>query len=167
MRRFLTKNEEISTDIEIGAKNLIDLDQRQSTLFKSRIALIKELAYSVCHGGDGSFDEIRHNYFNALGQSNAPFSEVEMYFDGISIYERIGLCREISKLSPKGLFIESVLGQSDPCDQSAKGKISYVKNNFTDSAYLTFSKVIKSSRCSYSDSFETVCELFITFENVR
>lgn len=158
MKRFLSDNEGIGNDIEICAKNLIALDQRQSTLFKTRAALISELAYSVCDGGNGTIDEIRRNYFAVLSQDQEPSSGSDQYFDGISIYERIGICREISRLSKKSLFAESVLGQNEPCPSSAKGRISYVKNNFTDSAYLAFSKSLKVSRCSYSDSFETICE---------
>ena len=51
-----------------------------------------------------------------------------------------------------------MLGQTEPCPERAKGRISYVKNNYTDSAYLMFSSAMRSPRCAYSDSFETICE---------
>lgn len=158
MKRFLSDSAVSGTDIETCAKNLLALDQRQETLFNTRAALIKELAYSICDGGTRTAEEIRQSYFAVLSPSAEPSSESQKYFDGISIFEKIGICREIALLSKKGLFTESVLGQNEPCPITARGRISYVKNNFTDSAYLAFSKSLQSSRCSYSDSFETICE---------
>jgi prephenate dehydratase len=158
MKRFLSDPTAVGSDIETCVKNLLALDKRQDTLFNTRISLIKELAYSICDGGTRTSEEIRQNYFAALSPSISPVSETQKYFDGISVFERIGICREISALSKKGLFTESVLGQNEPCPQSAKGRISYVKNNFTDSAYLAFSRSLQAPRCAYSDSFETICE---------
>lgn len=158
MKRALTDANVLGTDIETASKNLEALDKRQSVLFKTRMALINELAYSICKGGNASVEEIERNYFAAISSAGDPASELEKYFDGIFIQEKIGICREIARLTPTGLFTEAILGQNEPCPKSAKGRISYVKNNFTDSAYLSFSKSLKGSRCAYSDSFETICE---------
>ena len=143
------------SDISVSCENLNRLDGRQAKLFNSRSALLRELAYSICRGGEASADEIRSNYFEAFPSHDGK----EKLFDGISVIEKIEVCLEISSLMGKdNPFSRSVLGQGEICHANAREKISYVKNNFTDMAYLSFSKQLSSPRCSYSDSFETICE---------
>ena len=45
-------------DIAVSCENLNSLDSRQSTLFSSRNALIRELAYSICRGGEANAEEM-------------------------------------------------------------------------------------------------------------
>lgn len=144
-----------TSDVAISCENLNRLDKKQSRLFDSRRALLRELAYSICRGGEASADEIRNSYFGAFSSR----LDNNRYFDGLSVTERIEVCIEIASLMGKdNPFSRSVLGQGEPCNEGGREKISYVKNNFTDSAYLSFSKLLHSPRFSYSDSFETVCE---------
>ena len=153
MKRFGHSNEQ--DDLSVSCENLNRLDGRQSVLFDSRKALIRELAYSICRGGEASADEIRNNYFSVFSSDD----ERGKYFSAISAVERIELCLEIASLIGKeNPFYRSVFGPDEVCLPKAKEKISYVKNKFTDSAYLSFTKRLHSPRCSYSDSFETICE---------
>ena len=142
-------------DLSVSCENLNSLDARQSTLFSSRKALILELAYSICRGGEASAEEIRSNYFSAFTASES----MGEFFESISVTERVEVCIEIASLMGKeNPFSRFVLGQGEACPMSAREKIAYVKNNFTDSAYLSFSKLLHAPRFSYSDSFETICE---------
>jgi prephenate dehydratase len=164
MQRYST-SENNSEDLSVNIQNLIALEDRQSLLFKSRMALVRELAYTICNGGEASSDEIKEHYssvFPSENQKRAYGGPME-YFNAISIPEKIGICREISNLSTsrndfKSSFVDSVIGAADPCKPEAVGKIAYVKNNFTDLAYLAFSKLLDTPRCAYLDSFDAICE---------
>lgn len=152
MKRYRAQNER---DILTASQNLNALDVRQGRLFESRKALIKELAYSICGGGKYEEETVRENY-SLASPSNLTSNN---YFNALSIIEKIELCREIHALiDVNGGFYESVLGPAELCETRARGRIAYVKNNFTDSAYLTFSKSLSSPRCAYFDSFDSICE---------
>lgn len=158
-------SENHSKDLLVNIHNLLALEDRQSLLFKSRIALASELAYTICEGGKASPDEIKERYLSVFPSKNpkSTHSESPEYFNSISIPERIGICREIFNLSKSrndfhDAFSDAVLGIAEPCKSDAVGKIAYVKNKFTDIAYLAFSKLLTSPRCSYFDSFDAICE---------
>ncbi len=152
MKRYKAHNEK---DIITASQNLNALDAKQNRLFESRTALIRELAYSICGGGKYSEEEIRKNYLSA-SPSNSTSNN---YFKALSIIEKIEMCREINALTDvNGGFYESVLGPAELCEDRAKGRVAYVKNNFTNSAYLSFSQSLISPRCAYFDSFDTACE---------
>lgn len=153
MKRFGQSNS--TEDLSVSCENLNRLDIRQGKLFNSRTALLRELAYSICRGGRANADEIRSNYSEVF-----PFRDKSgSYFDGISVNDRIEVCLEIAALTGKeNALARTVLGQGEPCPMGAREKISYVKNNFTDLAYLSFSKHLRAPRFTYSDSFETMCE---------
>ena len=162
MKRYST-SENHSRDLTVNIQNLTALEDRQALLFKSRMALVRELAYTICEGGEASPDDIKERYLSIFPSQKQSHGELEDYFNAISIPEKIGICREIFNLSKSredfhGSFSDSVLGAADPCRPEAMGKIAYVKNNFTDIAYLAFSKSIISPRCAYFDSFDAICE---------
>lgn len=146
---------QINSDIDIVKKNLLDLDKRQSDLFEIRRALIKELSDSICLNKELTFEIVKERYRDIFSDAN--FSE--KYFDALSLADRVELCSFLSK-SPKlnRAFEEVLLGENEKCDADAIGKVAYMKNNYTDQAYLTFSKVISSPRSSYHSSFQAVCE---------
>ena len=153
MKRFGQSNG--TEDLSVSCENLNRLEIRQDKMFGSRTALLRELAYSICRGGDASADEIRSNYSKAFPSHDISGS----YFDGISANDKIEVCLEIASfLGKENSFLRAALGQGEPCPMGAREKISYVKNNFTDLAYLSFSKLLHAPRFAYSDSFETMCE---------
>ena len=148
-------------DILTTLKNLHRIDEKQGRLFESRKALLRELAFAISKGGRADADTIQNNYLSAFSTytPDKKLWEGVGFFSGISIHDQLMVCRYITELLGNSLsFAESVLGQAEPCPERAKGRISYVKNNYTDSAYLLFSSALRSPRCSYSDSFETICE---------
>lgn len=155
----LTKNL-ISEDLCINIQNLTNIDKKQKNLFKSRIALVHELAYTICKGGQATLEEIRENYLSALPvECTKEVENLEKYFNAISIAEKIELCKEISSLiDNKDVIYESILGHPENYKADATKKIAYVKNPFTDSAYLVFSGSSPEFRYAYFDSFDATCE---------
>ena len=67
--------------------------------------------------------------------SDVDFSE--KYFDALSLADRVELCSFLSK-APKlnRAFEDVLLGENEKCDADAIGKVAYMKNNYTDQAYL-------------------------------
>lgn len=167
MKRYCKNENNISYDIFTNVKNLNYLDSKQSALFESRIAMIRELAYSICKGGVASIDEVRESYLSVCPDdlteneiSESPIlHDMKKLFDSLSVIEKVYLCREIIIfIKDKSSFFEAVIGSDEGCHTNAKGKICYLKNDFADSAYTAFSKSIKLSERLHFDSFETICE---------
>ncbi len=160
MSRYKLSKSITSTDLLIDLQNLINLDKKQKSLFKSRIALSRELAYTICKGGSAGTEEIRDNYSSIFASETLKsLNSEEKYLDLLSIAEKIEVCKEISCLSKiEDTFYESLLGHPEVCKATAAKKIAYVKNNFTDSAYLSFSRSSPAFRCAYFDSFDAICE---------
>ena len=160
MNRYKLPKGVVNDDLSINVQNLNNIDKKQKTLFRSRVALVRELAHTICRGGQASLEEIRENYLSVFPLETAKGAEkTGKYFDMVSIAEKIEICREISSLiDSKDIFYESILGNPDVCKASAAKKIVYVKNHFTDSAYLAFSSYSSEFRCAHFDSFDAVCE---------
>ena len=160
MSRYKSHKTITDTDLLINLQNLNHLEKKQKSLFKSRIAFANELAYTVCKGGSASAEDIRQNYSYAFESSTLKslISE-EKHLISLLIAEKLEVCKEISRLTEtEDTFYENVLGHTEVCKANAAKKIAYVKNNFTDQAYLTFSKASNDFRCSYFDSFDAICE---------
>ena len=154
MKRFNKHDHSAHPDIIVSAENLNSIDKRQLDLFGSKAAFLRELAYSICKCSNG-VDELLEKYLQFAPGSTSkenmdahPASnEISRCFSAISIPEKVGICREIDLLTgSKYRLWQIILGESKSCSNSAKGKISYLKNNFTDEAYLTFSSSIKWKR---------------------
>ena len=163
MKRYSENKSDLSYDVLTNAKNLNYLDTKQTVLFETRLAMIRELAYSICNGGAATTDEIKENYFSVHASDDfecgSSSFEIKNFFYTLSIAEKVYLCREIiTYIAGKSSFYETVIGSAEPCPSAAKGKICYIKNNFTDSAYSFFSKSVKSSSRAFSDTFEAICE---------
>ena len=140
----------LNSDIEISRRNLADIDQSQSDLFEIRKALIKELSDSVSLNKELSFDDLKEQYQEIF--DGDVFQE--KYFASLSLADRIEFCSFLTK-APKinRLFSEVFFGENEKCNAEAIGKVAYTKNNYTDQAYLMFSKVIPSPRSSWSTCF--------------
>ncbi len=152
------KKTELSDDIKVCLDNISRLDGKQASLFASRNALIRELAFSICDGNP-SPEKLRQNYASAFNAAESAYDTAQRYFGGAATVDRANVCAAIAELMDKSNpFLRAVLGQGESCPKKALGKISYVKNNYTDSAYLVFAKQVHEPKVSYSDSFETICE---------
>lgn len=168
MKRFFNLSESFLTpDIHTSAKNLSALDTRQVVLFESRMAMIHELVYSLFKNSGSSIDDIREKYLAAspsqikpkdLGKHPLP-AILQKHFEALSILEKLCLCREINlTLESTDLFLEALFGKYEPCSDDAANKIAYVKNKFTDTAYLKFAESLGAAKFSYFTSFEMACE---------
>lgn len=51
-----------------------------------------------------------------------------------------------------------LLGQSDPLDSAARGRVIYQHNIYTDEAFLHFSRVLPTAKACYADNFDGVCK---------
>ena len=169
IKRFLTTEgiPELPENELIAAENLNMLDQRQAGLFESRMAMIRELGREIGKTENAGFDIIRDKYKASLPYDGEPsdyaFSpspeELLHYFDSISAVEKIGLCRAISDSFQNSRFLSTLLGwPDDSCKADAVGRIAYLKNAYTDNAFLRFSKVVVSPRSEYCSSFRAVCQ---------
>jgi prephenate dehydratase len=131
------------------------------------MAMIRELAYSLFSDSGTNIDEIREKYLYAspsqikpkeLGKHPLP-EILQKHFEALSILEKLCLCREIHlTLGSTDPFIEALFGKYEPCSKDAANKIAYVKNKFTDAAYLKFAESIGTAKFSYFTSFEMACE---------
>lgn len=156
----------VNNDLFISVRNLSSIDKKQKVLFKSRLALIKELAYTICGGGQATTEEIQEIYTSAFSiEGSKATKDIEKYFDMISIADKIDVLKEISNLIPENdLLYESVLGAPEAHNDCASHNIAYVKNHFTDSAYLAFSKGLSCS-CSFFNSFDSACQDVLSGES--
>lgn len=150
---MLKNSKTFSSDISISEENWRALDKRQTDLFDIRRALIKELSSGVLQ-----------NRVDALGEMKRCYDELitptaDKYSDTVSVVDKVELCRYcFSDHSVSKEFREILLGPDEKCGIDAVGKVAYVKNNYSDSAYLMFSKIVSSPGAYYCSSFGTVCE---------
>ena len=132
MKRYSENKSDLSYDVLTNAKNLNYLDTKQTVLFETRLAMIRELAYSICNGGAATTDEIKENYFSVHASDDfecgSSSFEIKNFFYTLSIAEKVYLCREIiTYIAGKSSFYETVIGSAEPCPSAAKGKICYIK----------------------------------------
>ena len=172
MKRYSYEKQEA---IEIPYRNLLSLDDRQANLFEVRSALLAELTneFRSINNDDDLLEMCRSVYDGIAPQRCKPdpstdnFENPKMisaYFDSISIVEKLQICKLLfidSKISKK--LVQTLLRSAEgeqPNDhfESSHGCIAYMKNNYTESAFLRFSKVIHNAKSINFHSFEAVCE---------
>lgn len=54
--------------------------------------------------------------------------------------------------------ISMLEGRFERFENKAEEKVAYLKNNYTNSAFLKFSKIVRSPKAIYKPSFDEVCE---------
>jgi hypothetical protein len=92
--------------------------------------------------------DARHEHL--VSQLHPHVSTLEL----ISFYQSV-----IAQTSPNApLAASDLLGQAEPIEAFARGKIAYQHSIYTDEAFLHFSRVLPTARAVYSDSFTGVCE---------
>ena len=94
--------------------------------------------------------------FNVLSQNLSDLEQRRKL-----IMEQIKLCLELKMRSVKDTDLEKSALQSGDCELFSAKKlatVSYIKNNYNDTAFLHFSKLFHSTKVSYGTSFEDVCE---------
>ena len=153
-------NDSLDRDVATSKANINDLDKKQLSLFEIRNVLVSELSDVICRDTDGSFDDLLSRYESIFDSAeNQADRSIEKYLDSLSTLDKINFCRAISsskRISQEILKI--MLGEDEKISPDAKGRVAYMKNHYTDAAYLAFSKAISSPRSYYSTSFQSVCE---------
>lgn len=150
----MKKDKIITEDILISEENWHALDKRQRDLFDIRRALIKELSDDVLQGRSDTLGELKRCYDELLSSSRS-----DKYGDTVSVVDKVELCRCcFGDHSVSRELREILLGPEEKCGVDAIGRVAYVKNNYADSAYLTFSKSVSSPSACYCSSLGTVCE---------
>lgn len=159
----------------VVAKNLEEFDLRQANMFESRCALIHELvrwSADKCLEDSEALEHLRELYrqlrpveFESRElKSYLDPRTVNSFFESISVLEKLELCRAAQKNTkmPRS-YAQFLLNISE--DQSAEsiaeiamGRVAYMKNNYTESAFLKFSKIISNARSAYFPSFDDVCD---------
>ena len=172
MNRFSSQK---SPRKKIASENISNLDDAQANIFESRVALLSELSsISVKELADdlSISDKIRIAYEGSAPDavSDEDLKEkcekdsLKAFFNSISIVEKLEICRKLA--CEFDLCDHQFISRfdaddslsSEPLPPSAKGRIAYMKNNYTESAFLKFSKTVSNSRSAYQQSFDDVCE---------
>ena len=150
----MVKESNLLSDASISHENWRRLNQKQSDLIDVRKALINELSSSTVKNSSDPFNDLKQLYRNEFSENN-----LHSYIDGISVVDKIELCRCCFAEHNLGHDLgEMLFGQDEKCPTEAIGKVAYIKNNYSDAAYLTFSKSISSPRSIYLSSIQSVCE---------
>lgn len=165
-----------SEDLKISAENLNRLDSRQGDLYESRIALIREFikASSKDTAPELSWVDKLRAVYSLSTPGSYTFSDSDerceqeslaSLFDSLSVYEKLEICRELKRcIKPPSDPLQLLLYANDATtgetltDSSVSGRIAYMKNNFTESAFLRFSRLTQNPRSAYLQSFDAVCE---------
>jgi prephenate dehydratase len=150
----------IISDISISKQNIKNIDVRQNELFEIRNAILSELSYTICQDNDASFDTIKKGYDSIFHNSGTRGdNKLKNYPEYISVIDKISFCRYYSKSKQSTQEISAMLfGEEEKTPLDIIGKVAYMKNPYTDSAYLIFSKSLTTPRSSYFSSFQSVCE---------
>ncbi len=150
-------------DIGVTTENLRQNGEKQIKFFEGRISLIDEFFRSVkCNKNVERRDVVDlYNRFVAVqystqGQVNRALSK---YLDSVSIFEKVEFCRRIARcIADNSEIYENFSDIGEGCVEEARGKTAYMKNDFTDSAYEAFSKMVELKDVSYHTSFQSLCE---------
>ena len=146
-------------DVSIAKKNLEFWDTRQIKFFEIRSALSKELTNVVTDQLSITADSLNSLYNQIFSSRSSQHLTNYKYFDTILTFDKLDFCKEISKNAQLYQeFTKSIAGEDEDCEKNSLGKVAYIKNPYTDKAYLSFSKIITFPRYSYFSSFQAVCE---------
>lgn len=152
------------------AENLKLLDNEASSAAERRIAQLSELATLISQEPDILLDtDSREEDFSSLFVRGAiPEASVEearpyleAYYSSQLLSDKLAVCRFLAeRLGWKSDFrLASLLGEPNGFAPLKKNpRIAYLKNTYTDNAFLIFSKVLGNPSVSYQSDFESVCE---------
>lgn len=165
----------------IGA-NLAETDKKQTALFEIRLAHIRELANDLAaqtcrsaklvpareYWGGTLTREMIEDVLSSprqvrVGDSLAVNSDA-LYnlYGSVDIITRVQLCREIiARIFEKygaGFEPADFLEPEEEFLPEATGRISYVKNSYTDTAYTAASVCISRPSAAYAQSYAASCD---------
>jgi len=150
-------------DIEIATRNLTQNADKQIKFFESRISLIEEFFRVAILDKNMERRDSTELYNSFLSTQATPqqstHNELATCFENASVFEKVKFCRCIAGSIPDDDEIyESFLDGDEHCSDEIRGKLAYMKNDFTDSAYEFFSKMFEIKNISYHTSFQSLCE---------
>jgi len=152
---------------DVIAANLLELDRRAESLSEQSLAHLHELAEAIVAG-----DVQDSEFIASLPDRRPPRAPVNTellsqnaasvhFLQALSdTWKRVVLCQRINQLAKtrQKLSIESFFPDLEHLQDSARDRIVYQRNSYTDTAYLRFASLLTSPRAIYSHNFETVCE---------
>lgn len=115
---------------------------------------------------DISFELLAKRIAEDTKNINSPLQSIsdyrkllEKYCKDASPERCIGFIKELTSAMSFPLSFLSMIDEPfELFSKSSAAKISYVKNNYNDMAYMLFSKLFLNPKVSYAASFEEVCE---------
>lgn len=149
---------------DIVTANLNRLDADTAGALEARRAHLRELTLSLTAEQMpldlllerlGGVSPDRRHRPDCLAE-NLPF--LQTAFAGLSLLERVELCRMICGAAPEQLSPACFAETAEPLTADARGVIAYLQNAFTDRAYHAFSGSMRRARSQYHDSYGAACE---------
>lgn len=145
--------------------NLSELDQHFWRLVECRLAHLDDWAQTAAEGGEER-DVLLQLLDSLHPDRDIPLSPdvpaenrgaLRDFTRQLSVTERLYLLRFLIERRGNDSLNESAAEGPEPSERAA-GKVAYVKNAFSDNAYLQFSGELNRPRAAYFDSFSDVCE---------
>jgi hypothetical protein len=138
-------------DINISCENIEQVDKRIQLLGEQKLALSKELAFSICN--------------SYLGMVEI-FNSIKSYTEHMTVSDKILLCfavceyfQERNNLSFKFEVMPSAI---ESVRSDALNKIAYMKNKYTDKAKGAFTSLLGTNRFTLVNSFSLACDEVIS-----
>ena len=159
----MSRYPELGGSFSVVHKNLTRLDRRMEALLECQLAHWSEWAEAM--GGEER-DALLQLLDNLHPDREIPLSAdiptenqdfLHSFYRHLSTPQRLALLRAVLERRGNDFFRDLT---TDPFEISEKGadKIAYVKNTFSDNAYLQFSADLHHPRAANFDSFSDVCE---------
>lgn len=155
---------------EIIDRNLKLLDSEASSAVERRIAQLSDLSMIIAQSSDMLLDaDIRVEGFSELfSRGIIPKDAVdeaipylESYYSSQLLSDKLTVCRFLAeRLGWRNDFrLASLLGETDGFAKLKKDpRIAYLKNAYSDEAFLKFSKMVGNPSVDYQSDFQSVCE---------
>ena len=152
---------------DVIAVNLRETAERTCTVWEQEMAHLRELAEQIIT------DSIPNAELTQTLSDHAPPRFKEL-FAGMradpkfcsllecfrSTEHSVYLCRELGASIQRqtSLSAESFFLETEEISDTARGRMIYQRNSYTDSAFLKFAKLLPAPRALYAHSFPAVCE---------
>ncbi len=147
---------------EVVLANLGELEYRMEKLLKSRIVHLSELSRAVIvDGGDG--DIIKSILLSFKGEDDESVEtderggELAKLYASLSLSERMLLIKKIITQYSYENFLCPERGREHELRAGSFGRVAYLKNSMTDSAYMQLSSLLDFPRAAYFGSIKEVC----------
>lgn len=156
------------TNTEIALSNLVLLEEELEDVMEKRLAHLSELARAILKDG-GDEDIVRSIILSIKSDGTIQSKniadlnrkDISALFSGISLVERLTIFKNVFDTlatEKKNTVRKMLMSEDVELPENAKEKIAYLKNSYTDAAYIQFSSLLDDPRVVYYDSVIGVCE---------